>query len=133
MATISDSLRDILYAGLGAVAITAEKGKEVIDILVEKGELSAEQGKQLNQELKHKAATTAQGIRDNAVETRMKFMTPEERDAFAVRVAEVAAEQNAADAAKAAEEAAAAAAAEAEEVVIEAEAVEVESVEGEEA
>ena len=133
MATIGDSLKDILYAGLGALAITAEKGKEVIDVLVEKGELTAEQGKQLNQELKHKAATTAQGIRDNAVETRMKFMTPEERDAFAVRVAEVAAEQNAADAAKAAEEAAAAAAAEAEEVVIEAEAVEVESVEDEEA
>jgi len=124
MATVGDNLRDILFAGIGAVAITAEKGKEVIDTLVEKGELTYEQGKQLNQELKHKASTTVQSIRDNAVEARMKVMTPEERDAFAVRVAEVAAEQNAADAAKAAEEAAAAEEEAAEEVVVEAEVVE---------
>ena len=127
MATIGETLRDIMFAGIGAVAITAEKGKEVIDTLVEKGELTVDQGKQLNQELKRAASNTAQSIRENAVEARMKVMTPEERDAFAVRVAEVAAEQNAADAAKAAEEAAAAAE---EEVVIEAEAVEVEPDEG---
>ena len=30
MATIGETLRDIMFAGIGAVAITAEKGKEVI-------------------------------------------------------------------------------------------------------
>ena len=55
MATIGETLRDIMFAGIGAVAITAEKGKEVIDTLVEKGELTVDQGKQLNQELKRRS------------------------------------------------------------------------------
>jgi len=33
--------------------VTAEKSKEVLDELVKKGELTVEQGKVLNQELKH--------------------------------------------------------------------------------
>jgi len=101
MATIGESLRDIMFAGIGAVAVTAEKGKEVIDSLVEKGELTVDEGKQLNQELKHKADSAAKNIRESAVEARMRIMTPEERQEFAARVAELAAEQNAADAAKA--------------------------------
>ena len=72
MATIGETLRDIMFAGIGAVAITAEKGKEVIDTLVEKGELTVDQGKQLNQELKRAASNTAQSIRENAVEARMR-------------------------------------------------------------
>ena len=126
MATIGESLRDIMYAGIGAVAITAEKGKEVVDMLVEKGELTVDQGKQLNQELQRKAGDAARNVRDSAVETRMKAMTPEEREAFAAKVAEVAAAQNAEDAEKAAAEAA-------EAVEVEAEVVEVEEAAAEEA
>ena len=43
----------ILLAGIGTAAVTAEKSKEVLDELVKKGELTVEQGKVLNQELKH--------------------------------------------------------------------------------
>ena len=42
-----------MLAGIGAVATTAEKSKEVVDALVKKGELTVEQGKILNEELKH--------------------------------------------------------------------------------
>lgn len=53
MNNISDELKKILLAGIGAAAATAEKSKEVVDQLVKKGELTVEQGKVLNEELKH--------------------------------------------------------------------------------
>ena len=53
MTNLGDELKRILLAGVGAVAVTAEKSKEVIDELVKKGEITVEQGKVLNEELKH--------------------------------------------------------------------------------
>ncbi|WEV53178.1 phasin family protein [Bifidobacterium sp. ESL0798] len=52
---LGDGLRTIVLAGIGAMATTAEKGQEIVDALVKKGELTVEQGKALNTELKHKA------------------------------------------------------------------------------
>lgn len=51
--TLSEDIKKIMLLGIGAVALTAEKSKDVIDELVKKGELSVEQGKVLNEELKH--------------------------------------------------------------------------------
>lgn len=55
---ISEDLRKIFLFGVGAVATTAEKSKELIDELVAKGELTVEQGKVLNEELKHNIKET---------------------------------------------------------------------------
>ena len=49
----SEGLKKIFLAGVGAVAMTAESAKDIVDTLVEKGELTVEQGKVLNEELKH--------------------------------------------------------------------------------
>lgn len=125
MSNIGDGFKNIFLAGIGAMAYTGEKGKEIIDQLVEKGEITLDQGKELNEELKRKAGETTANMREAALEARMKVMSPEERDAFVAKVAEFAAAQNAADAEKAAEEAAEEAPVEAEviaeEVVVEAE------------
>ena len=48
-----DGLRKVFLAGVGALATTVEKSQEIVD-LVKKGELTVEQGKALNAELKHK-------------------------------------------------------------------------------
>ena len=56
MYRFGDDLKKVILAGIGAVAITAEKSKEVVDELVKKGEISVEQGKALNEELKHNLA-----------------------------------------------------------------------------
>ena len=45
-------------AGIGAVAVTAEKSRELLDEMVKKGELTVEQGKVLNEELKHNIKKT---------------------------------------------------------------------------
>lgn len=48
---LGDELRKILMAGVGAVAVTAEKTKEIVEGLIEKGELTVEQGKVVSDEL----------------------------------------------------------------------------------
>ena len=106
MSNIGDGFKNIFLAGIGAMAYTGEKGKEIIDQLVEKGELTLDQGKELNEELSRKAGETATSLRENFLEARMKIMTPEERAAFAAKAAEYAAAQNAADAEDSAGEAA---------------------------
>lgn len=55
---LGEGLKKLLLAGVGTVAVTAEKSKEVLDELVKKGELTVEQGKVLNQELKHNIKET---------------------------------------------------------------------------
>lgn len=53
MLNFSDDVKKVFLAGIGAAATTAEKSKELVDQLVKKGELTVEQGKVLNEELKH--------------------------------------------------------------------------------
>ena len=95
MANLSDGFKDIFLAGIGAMAITGEKTKELVDQLISKGELTVDQGKQINTELKHKAEDVAQNVRYDVLEARMAVMTPEERAAFAAKAAEIAEQANA--------------------------------------
>lgn len=58
---LSEGLRKIFLAGVGAVAATAETAKDVVDKLVEKGEITVEQGRVLNEELKR---STKEKVKD---------------------------------------------------------------------
>lgn len=58
MEKITDGLKTLLLATVGAAALTADKSQELLKDLVRRGELTVEQGKALNQELKHKLAET---------------------------------------------------------------------------
>lgn len=49
----SEGLKKVFLAGVGAVATTAEAAKDMVDQFVTKGELTVEQGKVLNEELRH--------------------------------------------------------------------------------
>ncbi|MEG1907276.1 MAG: hypothetical protein RR178_07385 [Gordonibacter sp.] len=91
MATIGDGFKDIFLAGIGAMAIGAEKSKELVDQFIAKGEITVDQGKQINTELKHKAEEAAATARYDLLEVRMATMTPEERATFAAKAAEFAA------------------------------------------
>ena len=64
MEKLSEGLKKILLAGIGTVAVTAEKSKDVLDEMVKRGELTVEQGKVLNKELKHNLKNT---IKNNTI------------------------------------------------------------------
>jgi hypothetical protein len=51
MASVGDGFKDIFLAGIGAMALGAEKSKELVNQLIAKGELTVEQGSQINSEL----------------------------------------------------------------------------------
>lgn len=91
-----DSLfKNIFFAGIGALSLGADKTKEVVDKLVEQGQLTVDQGKQFNSEIAQKAEKATRSAREDALAVRMRAMTPEEREAFAAKAAEIAAAQNA--------------------------------------
>lgn len=124
---IADGVKSVFLAGVGAVAYGGEKGKALIDTLIAKGEMTIDQGKQMNQELQYKASAATKDLREAAIEAHMKAMSPEEREAYVAHVVEIAAKHNAAEEAAAvevevvdAEEVAQEAAAEAQDASVEA-------------
>lgn len=46
------TFKNILLAGIGSMAYTYEKASSMVETLVQKGEITINQGKQLNEELK---------------------------------------------------------------------------------
>ena len=89
---LGEGVRKIFLVGVGAIATGAEKSQQIIDDLVKKGELTVEQGKDLNDELSRKAAKVASNTQDNFLRMRLENMTPEERVAYAKKVSEIAAD-----------------------------------------
>ncbi len=87
-----EGVRRVFLAGVGAIATGAEKSQQIIEDLVKKGELTVEQGKQLNEELSRKATKAANDTYDSILRARLENMSPEERAAYAQRVADISSE-----------------------------------------
>lgn len=69
---LSEDLKTVFLAGIGMAAITVEKAKEIITELVEKGRLTVDQGRVLNEELHRRdsAASTSQpNSADSSIDT----------------------------------------------------------------
>ena len=49
---MEDLLKKVFLAGVGSLALTYEKTNDLVKELVEKGKITVDQGKQLNEELK---------------------------------------------------------------------------------
>ena len=71
---LGENLKKVLLAGVGAIAVTAEKSKDLLDEMVKKGEITVEQGKVLNEELKHNIRQTMK----EKVNVSIKPSSPEE-------------------------------------------------------
>ena len=86
MERLGENVKKLLLAGVGAVAVTAEKSKEILDDLVEKGELTVEQGKVVNEELKHNIKKTVRDSKNvsgkasspEGLDEMLAQMTPEQ-------------------------------------------------------
>ena len=93
---IMGGLNKAFLATVGAVAITAEKSQQAVEDLVKKGELTVQQGKSLNQELSRKAKEAAQETTDGALRAFLEALSDEDRTAYAAKVAQMAADIEAA-------------------------------------
>jgi polyhydroxyalkanoate synthesis regulator phasin len=72
-ASILESLRRVLLASIGVVALTIEEMGELVDTLVERGEIAEQEGKKLVNELKEKRQKKTDEAEDVA-STRMREM-----------------------------------------------------------
>ena len=93
---IMGGLNKAFLATVGAVAITAEKSQQAVEDLVKKGELTVQQSKSLNQELSRKAKEAAQETTDGALRAFLEALSDEDRAAYAAKVAQMAADIEAA-------------------------------------
>lgn len=59
------SFKNIFLAGVGATAYSVEKAQELVDDLVKKGELTVQQGKVVNEELKHNMSQKLRNAADS--------------------------------------------------------------------
>lgn len=90
---LGDGLKKLVLAGIGAVAETTEKSSELIENLAKKGEITVEQGKELNKELKHNVKQTfdnnktkSDGSEDIGV--KLASMSMDELDALKKKIVE---------------------------------------------
>ena len=69
------SLKNMLLAGIGTVSYSYEKGEEIVKDLIERGEITVNQGKQLNEELKRqKSGDKNQSKSDSITVEQLKEM-----------------------------------------------------------
>ena len=76
----SDGIKTFFLAGVGAVALTAEKSQAIIADLVKKGELTVEQGKELNKDLQRgfKESMEQKGVNIDEISQKISKMSTEE-------------------------------------------------------
>ena len=101
---LGEELKKIVLAGIGAVAVTAEKSKEIIEELVKKGEITVAEGKVLNEELmrkmkdkvndvvkEHITVTVTKTEEPTAADvlTNLEKMSKEDLDAIKAKLAEL--------------------------------------------
>ena len=90
MDKIGDGLKKILLVGIGAAATTVEKSSQIIDDLVKKGEITVEQGKELNKELQHNVKKTMEARKLDAetVEQKLAKMSADEIELLKSKIRE---------------------------------------------
>lgn len=102
---VTDGLRKMFLAGVGAMATVGEKSGQVIDDLAERGETVVKQGKDINEELTQKGYQATSGIREDLLRARLAGMTSEQRANFIALAQKLTVELDAQDAKAAAKQA----------------------------
>ena len=83
---MKELLQNIMYAGIGAAALTREKLEELQDELVEKGKMSRDEGKQFVDELRCKSEKAREQLDqwiDRRVEEQVRRLNLAGRDEIA--------------------------------------------------
>lgn len=65
---MEELIKKIFFAGVGSLAITYDKSKEIVNELIEKGKITVEQGRELNEELKRVVKEEGQSEKDKIFE-----------------------------------------------------------------
>jgi polyhydroxyalkanoate synthesis regulator phasin len=75
-----NSLRKVLLASIGAVAVAQEEAEDLINRLVERGEIAREEGRKLMQDMMAKRRETVEAKFDTRVESALQKMNVPTKD-----------------------------------------------------
>ena len=85
MTQIEELFKNLAMAGVGAVAIGYEKGQKIVEELIKRGEMTVEEGKVFNEELKRRIKKEP----IKAADVDVSAMSPEERAALLKKLTEL--------------------------------------------
>lgn len=89
---IDEAIRRMFLAGVGAISMTGEKAKELVEELVKRGEISVAQGKALTEELQRKLRSkvkSAVGCKPENIADCVEQMSASERAALRKKLDEM--------------------------------------------
>lgn len=69
------SMKKLLLAGIGTMAVTYEKAEAMVNELVKKGEIAVNEGKELNEELKRKIDSSGKTEKNQTMENIKKMVS----------------------------------------------------------
>jgi len=75
-----ESLRKVLLASMGAVAVAQEEAEDLINRLVERGEIAREEGRKLMQDMMAKRREKVEAQFDTRVESALQKMNVPTKD-----------------------------------------------------
>lgn len=70
-----ESLRKLMYIGLGAAAMSRDKVKQSIDEMVSRGEVSSDEGRKLYDEIMSRAEEEARSLNDRIKAQVRQYLT----------------------------------------------------------
>lgn len=100
--SISENIRKLIMAGIGAVSAATEKSQDVLEQLAQKGEEAVSQGKVLNEQLRHEVK---QAVKEHVTMVERKpadkdgilsalnSLTPEERQEILDKLQKLSSEE----------------------------------------
>lgn len=86
---LGNDLLKLAFAGVGAVAIVAEKACDVGKVLVKKGEATVEQGKQINEEFQQKCREATKERKEQRFSNDVEALSTFEREALRRKLSEL--------------------------------------------
>jgi polyhydroxyalkanoate synthesis regulator phasin len=73
-----DSIKKVLYAGVGVFALSEEKTKEIIAELVKQGEITRQDGEKVLNELKDKFVSTGKSFEEKLLNKAKEYLRIQE-------------------------------------------------------
>ncbi|MCB0820444.1 MAG: hypothetical protein KDC13_07460 [Bacteroidetes bacterium] len=71
---MEETLKNIMYQGLGVISITKDKIEKAVNELVEKGKLTREEGKKFADEIGTETRKAGEEFKDNVKETAREWI-----------------------------------------------------------
>lgn len=65
---MEDLIKKIFFAGVGSLSLTYEKATDIVNNMIERGKITVEQGKELNEELKKTVQQEDDFKKENIIE-----------------------------------------------------------------